>query len=202
MNTSTPQNLDALVAQSQIAHRLVVGFYQRLLPTIKQVATELEFTFWEWEPWVTDRPCKKSKDPTVHWAWDMVPMFASNLRYWRTNGTTTEVGDAVLSMYVSFDSSFSDREWEDEEPDATQLPIGAATVQIYLSRCNKRSDTPLKKLWEESGEMEDEESNPGHWQSISEHLNTVYLKKSLDDFIASPEDTIAKIRDLLDGAAS
>ena len=202
MNTKTPQDFDALVAQAQIAHRLVVGFYQRLLPTIKQVAKELEFTLWEWDPWVTDRPCKKSLDPADHWAWDMVPMFASNHCYWRTNGTTTEVGDAVLNMYVSFDSNFSGGEWEDVEPDATQLPMGAATVEIYLTRCDKRSDTPLKGLWKVSGEMKDEENSPGFWQPISPHLNTVFLKKSLADFIASPEDTTAQIRALLDGACT
>ncbi len=47
MTSNTPENFDALVAQAQIAHRLVVGFYQRLLPTIQQVADALELTFWE-----------------------------------------------------------------------------------------------------------------------------------------------------------
>lgn len=200
MNTSTPQNFDALVAQAQIAHRLVVGFYQRLLPTINQVAKELEFTLWEWDPSVTDRPCKKKLDPADHWAWDMVPMLASNFLYLRTNGATTEVGDAVLNMYVSFDSNFSSEEWEDE-PDATQFPIGAATVEIYLTRCDKRSDKTLEQLWEEAGEMDDEET-PGGWQPISQHLNTIFLKKSLANYIASPQDTIAQIRTLLDGTTT
>lgn len=208
MNAITPQNFDTLVAQTQIAHRMIVGFYQRLLPTIKQVAQELEFTLWEWDPMITDRPCKKSKDPADQWAWDMVPMLAANHRYWRTNGATTEVGDAVLNLYFTFDSHFSHSDWEqwgiadDQEPDATQLPMGSAIVEIYLSRCDKRSDTPLKRLWEEAGEMEDEENHPGCWQAISPHFNAVYLKKSLADFIASPEDSIAQIRALLDESAS
>ncbi len=134
-------------------------------------------------------------------------MLASNHRYWRTNGTTTEVGDAVLNLYVSFDSHFSHDDWEqwgiadDQEPDATQLPMGSAMVEIYLRRCDKRSDTHLKKLWDEADDMKDEENNPGRWQATGPHLNAVYLKKSLADFVASPEDTIAQLRALLDGPA-
>ena len=50
--------------------------------------------------------------------------------------------------------------------------------------------------------MEDEENNIGCWQAISPHLNAVYLKKSLADFIASPQDTIAQLRSLLDESIS
>ena len=200
MTSSTPENFDALVAQAQIAHRLVVGFYQRLLPTIQQVADTLELTFWKWEPYVTNRPCGKSKNPADCWAWDMAPLMASNHRYWRTNGETAELGDAVLNLYVSFDSHFSND--DDQEPDATQLPMGSAIVEIYLSRCDQRSDDSLEKLWNQSGDMEDEENNIGRWQAISPHLNAVYLKKSLADFIASPQDTIAQLRSLLDESIS
>jgi hypothetical protein len=208
MTSNTPENFDALVAQAQIAHRLVVGFYQRLLPTIQQVADALELTFWEWEPYVTSRPCRKGQNPAGRWAWDMAPLMASNHYYWRTNGETAELGDAVLNLYVSFDSHFSNDDWEQwgiadgEEPDATQLPMGSAIVEIYLSRCDKRSDDSLEKLWNQSGEMEDEENNIGCWQAISPHLNAVYLKKSLADFIASPQDTIAQLRSLLDESIS
>lgn len=207
MTSSSTENFDALVAQAQIAHRLVVGFYQRLLPTIQQVAKELELTFWEWEPYVTNRPCTKSKNPADYWAWDMAPLMASNHRYWRTNGNTAEVGDAILNLYVSFDSHFSNDDWEqwgivdDQEPDATRLPMGSAMVEIYLGRCDKRSRKPLKQLWDESGDMEDDDDDIGRWQAISQNLNAIYLKKSLADFIASPEDTIAQLRTLLDEPA-
>lgn len=204
MTSDTPQDFDGLVRQTQIAHRLVAGFYQRLLPTIKQLAQQLELTFGEWEPYVTKRPCQKSQDPTSRWAWDMVPMMASSHSYLRTNGNTSEVGDVALDLYIFLDNNYSDQDWEQWgvgeglEPDAIQLPIGQPVVEIYLGRCDQRSDMPLKQLWMSAGELDENESTIGHWQSISSHINAIYLKKTLTEFIAQPEDTVAQLRTLLE----
>ena len=207
MTSDTPQDFDALVKQTQIAHRLVTGFYQRLFPTIKQLAQQLELTFWEWGPYVNRRPCPKGQDPTDRWAWDMVPMMASSYSYVRANDTVSEVGDIVLDLYIFFDSNYSDQDWEQWgvgeglEPDATQLPIGQPTLEIYLGRCDRRSDTPIKQLWMSAGDLDEKESTIGHWQAISSHINAVYLKKTLTEFIAQPEGTVAQLRTLLEQPA-
>lgn len=203
MNANTPQNFDALVSQAQIAHRLIVGFYQRLLPTIQHVAQELDLTFWLWNPTITDRPCRKSSNPADHWAWDMVPLMASHHYYWRTSGAAAEAGDVVLGIWITFDHNYSGEDWtqwniaEGQEPDATQLPMGPAVVQMYAGRCDQPNGETLEELWEESNEIEEKESDIGRWQAISPQLNAMYLKKSLAEFIASPEDTIAQLRPLL-----
>lgn len=204
MSSKTPQNFDSLISQAQIAHRLLVGFYQRLLPTIQQVTQQLELTFGEWDPVVTDRPCKRSKDPAEHWAWDMVPMMASSHTYWRANGTSAEIGDAVFNLYISFDSNFSHKDWEDfgiaeeEEADATAMPIGEAFVEIYLGRCVQRSDATLKQLWEKAGDVEEDEELMGQWHAISSHMCACYLKKTLAEFIATPENIVQEVRTLLE----
>lgn len=208
MNSDTKQDFDALVSQAQIAHRLMVGFYQRLLPSIDQVAKQLELSFWKWKPFVTNRPCTGNKNPAESWAWDMVPMMASNHTYWRTNGNTSEVGDAVMNLYITFDHNFSNEDWKQlgiedgQEPDATQMPIGQAIVEIYLSRCDLRSDKPLKQLWEEAGDTDENKDLIGRWQSISPNINATYVKKTLAEFISSPESTVAQLRNLLNQQAT
>lgn len=207
MNSNAPQNFDALVAQAQIAHRLLGGFYQRLLPTIKQVAEELDLTFWSWDPSKTNRPSRTSTDPTNRWALEMLPLMASNYYYWSNSGEEAEAGDAILEIRVSFDYNYSDEDWtqwgvaKNEEPDATQLPMGPAIVQIFLTRCDEPNGDSLEELWSETDDIEYEDSDIGRWQALSPELNAIYLKKSLADFIASPEDTIAQLRSLLDEPA-
>lgn len=203
MNSSPSQNFDALVAQAQIAHRLIAGFYQRLLPTIKQVAEELNLTFWEWAPSITKPPCRKSSDPTDRWALDMLPLMASNYYYWSNSEAEAEAGDVILGIWVTFDYNYSDEDWtqwgvaDGQEPDAAKLPMGPAIVHIFISRCDKPNGESLRELWDAADDIEYEESDIGRWQAISAQMNAMYLKKSLAEFIASPDDTIAQVRSLL-----
>ncbi len=207
MSSEAHQKFDTLVSQAQIAHRLIVGFYQRLSPSIKQVAQQLELTFSAWEPYATNRPCTKRRDPTEYWAWDMVPMLAFSHSYLRSNGLTSEVGDLVLDLYISFDNNFSHEESEKfgipegQEPDATTLPMGSALVQVYLGRCDLRSDIALEQLWELADEVKEDNELIGHWQTISPNLSASYLKKTLAEFIANPESIVHEVRSLLEKPA-
>ena len=112
-----------------------------------------------------------------------------------------------MNVYITFDHNFSHEDWEQlgiedgQEPDATQMPIGQAIVEIYLGRCDLRSDKPLKQLWEEAGDTDEDEDLIGRWQSISPNINAAYVKKTLAEFISSPEGTVAQLRNLLNQPA-
>ncbi|MFN3735532.1 hypothetical protein [Comamonas testosteroni] len=204
MSTDQQPNFDDLVSQAQIAHRLIAGFYQRLLPTIQQVTQQFELTFYEWTPTVTSRPCKKSMNPADSWAWDMLPMMATIHRFLRSEGPDSAVGDVALDLFITFDSNYSNRDkWsrlqiaKNQQPDATNMPVGEALVELYVGRCEKHSKTPLKELWMNAKDLNEEEQWIGRWQNIGTHFNAVYLKMQLAEFIANPPAVVEQVRSLL-----
>ena len=204
MSTDQQQNFDDLVSQAQVAHRLLAGFYQRLLPTINQVAQQLQLNFYEWEPTVTSRPCRKSSNPADSWAWDMLPMMAHIQRFMRSENRESAVGDITLDFFVTFDSNYSDdgdwSKWQvskNKEPDATSTPIGRALVELYLGRCEKHHKSGLKELWMNANDLNEEEQWIGRWQNIGTHFNAVYLKLTLAEFIANPQAVVEQVKSLL-----
>jgi len=74
---------ELLVTQVQHAHRLLAGFYQRILPAIDNLAGHYNATFWYWEPSEFSRPCGASIRPSSKWAWDFLPLVATRLVYVR-----------------------------------------------------------------------------------------------------------------------
>ena len=203
MTQITSQNFSQLVSQVQIAHRLVVGFYQRLLPAIEHIANELDCSIWHWDPIETNRPCKRSKQPADYWAWDMMPLFASEHSYCRTDGKIARIGDVSVSFYVYLDENFDSEKRkklgvpEDEEPDAIKLPIGDAVVNIYLFRCDRENGQSFEKQYEESDYVDEQDSKIQKWQKVSDHMSGMLLRKTLVEFISDPERIIADLRPLL-----
>lgn len=204
MSTDQQQNFDDLVSQAQIAHRLLAGFYQRLLPTVQQVAQQLQLNFYEWEPTVTSRPCRKSSNPADSWAWDMLPITAHIQRFMRSESRESAVGDIALDFFFTFDSNYSNhddwRKWQvskNKEPDATSMPIGQALVELYLGRCEKHHKSGLKELWMNAKDLNEEEALIGRWQNIGPHFNAVYLKMTLGEFIANPQNVVEQVNNLL-----
>lgn len=204
MSTDQQQNFDDLVSQAQVAHRLLAGFYQRLLPTIQQVAQQLQLSFYEWEPTVTNRPCRKSSNPADSWAWDMLPIMAHTQRFMRSESRESAVGDIALDFFVTFDSNYSHRDdwskWQiskNKEPDATTTPLGQALVELYLGRCEKHHKSDLKELWMNAKDLNEEEALIGRWQNIGTHFNAVYLRMTLAEFIADPQAVVNQVKSLL-----
>lgn len=201
MSTDQQQDFDDLVSQAQVAHRLLAGFYQRLLPTINQVAQQLQLNFYDWEPTVTSWPCRKSSNPADSWTWDMLPMMAHTQRFMRSENRQSAVGDITLDFFVTFDSNYSDDEgwsnWQVSEPDATNMPIGRALVELNLGRCEKHHKSGLKELWMNANELNKEEQWIGRWQNIGTHFNAVYLKLTLAEFIANPQAVVEQVKSLL-----
>lgn len=204
MSTDQQQSFDDLVSQAQIAHRLLAGFYQRLLPTIRQVTQQLQLNFYEWDPTITSRPCRKSSNPADSWAWDMLPLMAHSQSFMRSEGRESAVGDIALDFFVTFDSNYSHgddwSEWKvskNQEPEANKMPLGQAMVELYLGRCEKHHKSGLKELWMNAKDLKEEEQLIGRWQNIGTHFNAVYLKMTLAEFISNPKAVVDQVTSLL-----
>ena len=132
-----------MFAPSQ-AHRLAAGFYQRILPLFDQIASQaLDAEFWYWEPSENSRPCRSGTRPSSSWAWDYLPLFASNHAYRDRNGDTALKGDKTLIFRLYIDDDFRQnstlRASTKGQPDPLQLS-GNAVVEVNLYRCLQDSD--------------------------------------------------------------
>ncbi|MDH0345087.1 hypothetical protein [Aeromonas dhakensis] len=140
-----------LVTQLQQAHRLAAGFYQRILPLFDQIASQaLDAEFWYWEPSENSRPCRSGTRPSSSWAWDYLPLFASNHAYRDWDGDTAKQGDKTLVFRLYLDHDFrhtsARRAGVKGQPDPLQLD-GQAIVEVSLFRCLEDSDKHFDELW-------------------------------------------------------
>ncbi|MFB2891301.1 hypothetical protein ACEUB2_07820 [Aeromonas veronii] len=140
-----------LVTQLQQAHRLAAGFYQRILPLFDQIASQaLDAEFWFWEPSETSRPCRSGTRPSSSWAWDYLPLFASDHGYRNWDCETAKKGDTSLVFRLYIDHEFrhdsSSRSGVKGQPDPLQLD-GQAVVEVSLFSCLQDSDKHFGELW-------------------------------------------------------
>lgn len=195
---STTENFAQLVSQVTIAHRLCVGFYQRLLPTIKHVASELDCAFWSWQPLETDRPPKATTQPAEKWAWDFLPLFASEHIYGRSDGDVARVGDVAVIFSVYLDENFKKENRSKlgiaGQPDPIVLPMGEAVIEMSLYRCDQDNGESFNSQW--TGLDWPEKSIEG-WQKTSDLMSTMYLRRALVEFIANPDKVVEELRSWL-----
>ncbi|ELM3723720.1 hypothetical protein RYR28_002515 [Edwardsiella piscicida] len=140
-----------LVTQLQQAHRLAAGFYQRILPLFDQIASQaLDAEFWYWEPSETSRPCRSGTRPSSSWAWDYLPLFASDHGYRNWDGEMAKKGDTSLVFRLYIDHEFrhdsSSRSGVKGQPDPLKLD-GQAIVEVSLFSCLQDSDKHFGELW-------------------------------------------------------
>jgi len=193
------ENARHLVAQAATAHRIVVGFYQRMLPQFDEIAAGLDMDFWYWEPIETGRPCRSTTRPSANWAWDMVPLYAANYVYRRARQAerVTE-GDLALQFSVYFDTSFDADERKRAgvkgEPDALALPTGRSEIQAYLCRCTGDDRRAFEVMWRES-----EYAEPGidGWQTLDSVLEGKYRAWDLAELVTNPASITDGLRDML-----
>lgn len=198
MNTVS-EEITHLVNQVQIAHRLCVGFYQRLLPCVQQVASALECSFCSWNPLETDRPTRQYTPPQNKWAWDMVPMYATEHLYERVAGEHAREGDLNLSFHIYLDQNFKSDQRKQlgikGQPDPLTLPQGEANVEICMYRCTADSKTSFDSLWEAAKEPDAETAG---WQMVGEKMQATSRRYPLARFIAQTDQVIAELEVMLD----
>lgn len=145
---------EQLVEQLGQAHRLVAGFYQRILPLFDQIAQEsIDASFWYWNPSENARPCSSAKRPSSYWAWDYIPLFASTHGYRTWEGNKALSGDMTLAFRLYIDDAIKkdspQRGGGKGEPDPIGMKLGNAVVEVYLFRCTKDSEHSFDVLWDD-----------------------------------------------------
>lgn len=199
MNPIT-EDIAHLVDQVQIAHRLCVGFYQRLLPSIQEVATALECSFCSWNPAETNRPAGQYVAPQDKWAWDLVPMFATQHVYERVAGDFASQGDLSLTFTIYLDENFKKSQRKKlgikGQPDPINLPKGGATVEVCIHRCTEDSKASFDSLWDAARWPD---SDKAGWQDVGEKVEARLTRWSLAFFIVHKEQVIAELKEALQG---
>lgn len=195
-----PEDITHLVDQVQIAHRLCVGFYQRLLPCIQEVASALECSFSSWNPEETNRPAGQYTAPQNKWAWDLVPMFATQHTYERVTGDFASQGDLSLTFIIYLDENFKKAQRKrlgiKGQPDPINLPKGEATVEVCIHRCTGDSKASFDSLWDAAKWPDSEASG---WQVVGEKIEATIVRWPLALFIARKEQVIAELKATLEG---
>lgn len=185
---------EVLVTQVQTAHRLAVGFYQRLLPLLTRIAGEFDTQFWYWEPTNTSRPSPSTTSPNNKWKWDLVPLFASRHVFRRIAGEQAQQGDVAIVFNVYLDEDFKPERRKSlgikGQPDPLSLN-GSATVEIYLYRCTVDSEAPFHKMWD-AVEWPDDKIKG--WHTVGQKMSACRLGYPLAQFIAAPEGVIADVQ--------
>lgn len=134
------------VSQLQQAHYIAASFYQRILPHFDYLAYQsMEADFWYWEPSETSRPCRSTTRPSDSWAWDYLPLFASNHVYRNWGGDTAQKNDTTLAFRLYIDDEFLCGNTQ-KQPDPLKLK-GKAMAEIILFRCQGNSDKHFNELW-------------------------------------------------------
>lgn len=189
------EDAEMIVAQLQQAHRISVGFYRRILPSLDAVANHLGFDFWFWGPIHTDLPCRRTTQPSEKWAWDFVPLFASEHVYRRvSNKKKTGPNDIGIQFWLYVEDSFMSKNGGAMgQPDPIVMPAGKAVLQAFIYRPKGEYRKPFGDLWD-VGEEVDLEIGGKNWQGVNEYFEGVAFQWPLAELISNNQPIVETIK--------
>lgn len=124
---------DDLFLQVRTAHRLLAAYYQRLLPTIEQIAKDLDTDYYFWTPKEFDRTCQLTSDPFSRWKWDMLPALSTYYVFKNVKDVNQiRVGEYLVEFMVDSDSGVASDIGNGNEPDALNLPTSVDDASSIL----------------------------------------------------------------------
>ncbi|AZF40504.1 hypothetical protein C4J87_0313 [Pseudomonas sp. R1-43-08] len=177
----------SLVNQVQRSHRLLAGFYKRILPALDDLASSFGASFWYWGPISFDRPCKSSTKPSSKWAWDFLPLIATQFVYIRSD----DGNQAAIELQLRTDPSvLPELRLYKGQPNPTNLPDATPVLRIYLYWLKANSSADIKSEWEQA------EHPAGEADSIStltDDMEGTWLEVPLANFILAPQDAVSLI---------
>lgn len=189
---------EKLVADVQVAHRLLVAYYQRMLGRLDLIAKELDLDFWYWEPAETERPCSTNTAPSRKWLWDMVPLFASTHFFRKTRGKRPLKGDVVVALSVYADDAFESEKREDAgirgRPDPLTLPIGRGVLFVEVYRCIGTCRVAWNDAWRKA---QDPNYDLHGWQDVGQGFKARAWTCSLVRLMQCPGPLLAMVNDSL-----
>ncbi|MFP3705189.1 hypothetical protein SB783_14350 [Paraburkholderia sp. SIMBA_009] len=189
------EDAEKMVEQLQFAHRISVAFYKRILPTLDNIASELDCQFRYWEPMHTSMPGRGTTQPSTKWAWDYAPLFAFNQVYWRTDGVEAQPSDVGLSLCTYIDDGFAPENRKKNgavgQPDPVTLPIGSGVLQAYVFRPTKASTRPFSVLWNEIG---DPSGDSGQFEAVGEHMKATWFEWPLAEVLVDTKPIVETLK--------
>lgn len=199
----TQEDAKLMVDQIQNAHRILVAFYQRILPIFDTTANNFECTtFTHWGPLNTDRVCTKKTRPSTKWAWGFVPLFTSIHVYWKTSGDKSSTRDLGLSFLLITDDNFLGDKLKTLKikgmPDPVSLPLGNAHIGVYAYKPIKSSKESFETLWDASGDIDDENLNTGEWNDVGGGLKSMGFTFPLADIFIDSNTIIKKLEQYIE----
>lgn len=180
------EQAETLVNQVQQSHRLLAGFYKRILPAIDNLANQFGAGFWYWGPTNFDRPCGSSTKPSGKWAWDFLPLVSATLVYVRNDEGNMRKSDLVMEFQLRNDPAvLRELRVQKGQPDPTSMPVIEPSLRVYLYRPIADSDADLKREWEQVSHPSGE---AGVVTDLTNNLQATWLEAPLANFIHSPHE--------------
>ncbi|MFM4982619.1 MULTISPECIES: hypothetical protein [Aeromonas] len=128
----------SLVTQVRHAHRLIEGFYARILPQLDKLAGEAadaDFRFWG--SLEGDGVGKATSRPSSRAPWSFLPLFQSYYCYQLSRGSeNSQKGDIALYFRLNIDDAFIEAAPEviDYDPHT-----GSSSLEVHLYRFTKHA---------------------------------------------------------------
>ncbi|WP_089138947.1 hypothetical protein [Vibrio rumoiensis] len=124
---------DQLFLQIRTAHRLLAAYYQRLLPTIEQIAKGLELDYCLWQPKDFARPGHRSTNQFDRWHWDLLPALSTYYVFGHfEHSNKVIVGEYLVDFLVNSDTGVTKTN-SHGEPDALSLMTSVENAESTLT---------------------------------------------------------------------
>lgn len=190
----TAEEARTLIAQQQVAHKLLAGFYRNLLTGFDRLVSKCGYTFSSWRPTLTDRPCQARTNPTSKWVWDFLPLYASTFEYkMREEPAKAQPGNCVLILRLFCDEGFRS-EYRTDYVDPVDLESKDGCVELMVYRCIKSDSKSCSELYDAS--QWPQPFSEG-WQNVCPPSMRAYYKRySLENFIMEQNEIQAHLKEL------
>jgi hypothetical protein len=138
MNTDTTplKNNDDLFLEIRTAHRLLAAYYQRLLPTIEDIANAVDVNFYRWKSSEFSHPVGPASNPFMDWGWNFLPANCTRYIFHNAvNNNQVRVGELMIEFHVISDSGILLKDIPNgtrNEPDALNLPVTVNNAKSVL----------------------------------------------------------------------
>lgn len=167
-----------LVTQVQKAHRLAVGFYQRILPALENVAHSLDTSFWYWQSSIFSRPAGRNSYPGKSWSWDLLPMSTPVFVFLRQDGPDMQISDLVVEFQLHLDPALTTAS-NKGQPDPLTLDEFEPTLEVFLYWPTQEAQGEFKAEWE----LTSYPTCPAGEVEVSGNMSAVKLEFPLADLV-------------------
>ncbi|CAK7014850.1 MAG: hypothetical protein DELT_02215 [Desulfovibrio sp.] len=190
----TVEDARKLIAQQQVAHKLLAGFYQNLLTSFDRLVAKCGYTFSGWWPALTNRPCQARTNPSSKWIWDFLPLYAATFEYkMQEEPAKSQPGNCVLIFRLFCDEGFRS-EYRTGYVDPVDLESKDGCIELMVYRCIKADTKRCSELYDASEWPKPFEDG---WQNICPPSMRAYYKRyPLEAFITEHDSIQTHLIDL------